>query len=103
MKFEGPTLRQRNAPTTEESSICAEAGVAKARAVATPTAAVTRRGPCITNPAEWGDESMEDDITVTMGRKRALTPASSPGRHPERSEGRFFPKAVELARTHSDP
>src|SRR5689334_22893830 len=32
MKFDGPTLRHRNAATTDESSICAEAGAAIATA-----------------------------------------------------------------------
>src|SRR4029078_3233357 len=54
MKFDGPTLRQRNTPTTEESSACADRGAANAMALAAPTTAVTRRCPCIPSPAEWG-------------------------------------------------
>src|SRR5215218_2957379 len=72
MKFDGPTLRQRNTLTTEESSICADTGAANAMALATPTAAVTKRFPCITNPAEWGMSRRWDDITVTMPAMRAL-------------------------------
>src|ERR1051326_5200822 len=48
LKFDGPTLRQRNPATMEESNVCAESGAAISAA---PTAA-RKLARCMTNSAE---------------------------------------------------
>src|SRR5438045_1235111 len=57
MKLDGPTFRHRNVATTEESSICAGTGAARATAAA-PATTVSTRNRCMTSHwVGWRDEA----------------------------------------------
>src|SRR5262249_54210601 len=69
MKFDGPTLRHRNAETTLESKDCAASGALKTTAAAK---AARERDRCMTNPSGGGMTRPSPDITVTRGKMRVL-------------------------------
>src|SRR6185437_14771172 len=73
LKLDGPTARQGNPATNEESSICADAGVLIATNVAAPARAVSTRNRCIANPASGGECcGTRKDITATRRPRRVL-------------------------------